>query len=335
LKTIKLKVAGLLVLSASILAAGCAKSPEEQELRKSGDKVSIVLEGIIEPSQEAKIVTQLTGRLKSVTVKEGSRVKRGQVLAAFYGEELRQNYRRALMDYEKAAHRNSVERVFTQPSKESLANARERMLNTYELYHRDQASLAEVKGAEEAYLSLQHAQQDWANAQRNESAQAALGRGEAAAEAQRARVDLEAASENYAKSSIRAPMDGYVTNLKAFGEQSVSQGDVLGSIMNIDQVNLKGSFSPGIYPYLKKGMKVDVSCFTTPPYRVNGTIQEIAPVVDSESKRMRLDIPIANGKYLLQPGDKCVINIEVSQKEAADAGLPPGEKKVIIRSEMK
>jgi hypothetical protein len=35
-----IKVATLLVLSASVLAAGCAKSPEEQELRKSGDKVS-------------------------------------------------------------------------------------------------------------------------------------------------------------------------------------------------------------------------------------------------------------------------------------------------------
>jgi multidrug efflux pump subunit AcrA (membrane-fusion protein) len=318
-----------------VLAAGCAKSPEEQELRKSGDKVSIVLEGIIEPSQEAKIVTQLSGRLKTVSVKDGSRVKRGQMLAAFYSEELRQNYRKAQLEYERAVLHRSLEREFTQPSKESLANARERMLSTFELYHRDQASLAEVKGAEDAYLSLQHTQQDWANAKSYEARQASLSRAEAAKDAQRARVDVETARENYVKSRILAPMDGYVTNLKAFGEQNVSQGEVLGSIMNIDQVNLKGSFSPGIYPYLKKGMQVDVSCFTTPPYQTKGTILDIVPVVDSETKRMRLDIPIANKKYLLQPGDKCVINFEVKQKEAAAAGLPPDEKKVIIRSDIK
>ena len=333
MKTIK--VASLLVLSVSVLAAGCAKSPEEQELRKSSDKVTIVLEGIIEPSREAKIVAQLSDRLRIVSVKDGSRVKRGQVLAVYYGEELRQSYRRAQLDYEKAALSHRLERVYARPSKESLANASERVVNTYELYHRGQASLAEVKGAEDTYLNLQNAQQDWVNAKRNDAAQAALTRAEAAKEAQRARADVETARENFAKSRILAPMDGYVTGLKAVGEQNTSYGEVLGSIINIDQVNLKGSFTAGIYPYLKKGRKVDVSCFTTPPFRTIGTIQDITPVVDPETRRMRLDIPIANSKYLLQPGDKCVINIEMGTKEAADAGLPQGEKKVIIRSETK
>jgi multidrug efflux pump subunit AcrA (membrane-fusion protein) len=330
-----IKVVALVALSGSLLATGCAKSPEEQELKKSGDKVEIVLEGVIEPSHEAKIVAQLSDKLKMVTVKNGSRVKQDQVIAEYFGDELHHSYRKAQLEYERAALAGRPMRGVSRPGKESLANAKERMLSTFELYRRDQASLAEVKGAEEAYLSLQRSEKDWVSSQSNEAAQAALTRAEASKDAQRARLEVERARQNYAQSRIVAPIAGYVTSLKAYPGQSTSQGEVLGSIMDIDQVNLKGSFSPGIYPYLKKGMQLEVSCLTTPPYNTKGVIQDIAPVIDAETKRMRLDIPLGNSKYLLQPGDKCVINIVVTQKEAAAAGLPAGEKKVVIRSETK
>ena len=323
-----------MALSASLLA-GCAKSPEDQELKKSGDKVEIVLEGVIEPSREAKIVAQLSDKLKNVSVKNGTRVKRDQVIAEYYGDELRHSYSRAELDYERAALEARRGRLVSRPGKESLANAKERMLSTFELYRRDQASLAEVKGAEEAYLTLQRAEQDSANSRSNEEAQAAQTRAEAAKDAQRARLERERARESYSQLRIVAPIDGYVTSFKVYPGQSTSQGEVLGSIMDIDQVNLKGSFSPGIFPYLKKGMQLNVSCLTTPPYNTKGTILDIAPVIDADTKRMRLDIPLANSKYLLQPGDKCVISIVISQKEAAAAGLPQGEKKVVIRSETK
>lgn len=327
-----IKLAGLGLLLGSFLAGGCVKSPEEQELRKSGDALEVVLEGVIEPRREAKIVAPLSGRLQSLAIKNGARVKNNQVLAEYHPGELMHAYRKAQVEYERTALST---RVITTPrvgNREALANAKERVVSTHELYRREKASLAEVKSAEDAYLNLSHGARDLERVQRVEELQAAKTRREAAKEVERSRLELDQARDALSRTRVLAPIGGYVTALKAYPEQSTSQGEVLGSIMDIDAVTLKGSFSPGIYPYLKKGMPMEVSCLTTPPYKTKAAVQEITPVIDPQTKRMTLEIPLQNGKYLLQPGDKCVISIVLSAKEAAAAGLAGDDKKIIIRS---
>lgn len=327
------KLAGWGLLLGAFLVAGCVKTPEEQELRKSGDKLEVVLEGVIEPRREAKIVAPLSGRLRSVAVKNGARVKIDQALGEYHPGELMHAYRKAQVEYEKTALMTRV--VTAAPrvvNRDALANAKERVMSTHELYRRDKASLAEVKSAEDAYLSLLHGARDQERVLKVEQLQVEKSRREAGKDVERSRLELDQAREVLNRARIVAPIAGFVTGLKAYPEQSFTQGEVLGSVIDIDAVVLKGSFSPGIYPYLKKGMSMEVSCLTTPPYKVKAAVREITPVVDPQTKRMTLEIPLQNEKYLLQPGDKCVISIVLSAQEAAAAGLAGDDKKVVIRS---
>jgi multidrug resistance efflux pump len=316
----------------TLLLVGCAKSPEEKELKKSKDKLEIVLEGVIEPSRESKVIARQSEKIKAVNVKNGERVTKGQSLGNFDEYEAKHAYRKALVEYEKAKISARHYRTAYAENNESLANSKERILNTYALYKADNASLSELKNAEDAYLNLLHSEKIRRYNSDKEWSEASKSTNLAAKDIERARLEVERSRYNYAQVRIESPIAGYITDLKMYPDQAVSQGEMIARVIDIDNVNLKGSFSPGIYSYLRKNLTLDVSCLTTPPYKTKGTIREISPVIDSETKRMRIDIPLVNPKYLLQPGDKCVISIEMSRKEAETAGIVTEDKKVFIKS---
>jgi multidrug resistance efflux pump len=320
---------------APILIIGCARSPEEKELKLSRDVIEIVLEGVIEPAQEAQMLAPTSDKLKAVYVKNGTKVAKGEVIADYDIQELKIAYRKALVELDKSRISSRFDRLYRNENKEHLANAKERVTKTYELYKSNNASLSELKSAEDAYLSSQNTVHGENNAYRKEAFQNAKSRGEALKDVERARLDVEKAQYNLANARIVAGIPGYVTDLNMFPGQSVKQDDLVGRIIDIDNLNLKGNFSPGIFRYLIINMVVDVSCLTTPPYKIKGTIKRIAPVIDSKTKRMTFDIPLKNQNYLLQPGDKCTISINMSKKEAEAAGIVTDDTKVFIKSNAK
>ncbi|MEI6206167.1 MAG: efflux RND transporter periplasmic adaptor subunit [Desulfuromonadales bacterium] len=323
------------ILITSIFINGCAKSPEEKQLKLSRDVIEIVLEGIIEPVQEAQIIAPTSEKLKSVYVKNGAKVAKGDVLAEYDVQELKFAYRKALVDHEKTYISSRFYRINRVENKEHLANAKERVLKTYELYKTDNASLSELKSAEDAYLNILNTEYNAINAYKKEEYQNAKARSEALKDVEKTRLDVERARYNLAHGQLVAGISGYVTDLKMLPGQSVGQGDLVGKIIDIDNLNLKGNFSPGIYRYLKIDMPLDISCLTTPPFKTKGRIKRISPVIDSKTKRMTIDIPLKNNNYLLQPEDKCLISINMSRKEAETAGIVTDDSKVFIKSGVK
>ena len=260
---------------------------------------------------------------------------KGEIIADYDIQELKDAYRRAVIEHEKARISSRYDRVARVENKENIANAKERVVKTYELYKTDNASLSELKSSEDAYLNIRNAEINAYNAYKREEYQNAKARSQAMKDVERARLDVEKAQYNLAHGRIAAGISGFITDLNISPEKSVGQGEVVGRIIDIDNLNLKGNFSTGILRYMKVDMPVDVSCLTTPPYKTKGVVKRVVPVIDSKTRRMTIDIPLKNEKYLLQPGDKCVISINMSRKEAETAGIVTDEKKVIIRSEVK
>lgn len=334
MKTIRLF---LLLLAFSLMGCGCAKSPEEKEIRKSRDTVEIVLDGIVEPCREAKIVAPVSEKITAVYVKNGRKVNTGQVIAAYDTYKLEIAYRKALAEYRKARASSRYDRPDRFENRELIANAKERVLKTYALYRDNNASLAELKGAEDAYLTLLAADLNARNSLRREEFRNSKERQQALREVEKAALDVEKARYDCNHARILAMINGYVTDMKLYPGQILSNGEELGRIIDIDQVEIKGAFSPGVFRYLKKNMEVDVNCLTTPPHRTKAFIREISPVVDSETKRMSLYIPLKNPNYLLQPGDKALISIVLPRKEAEKAGIrmEKDEKSVNIKSDIK
>jgi multidrug resistance efflux pump len=320
------------ILAFSVCIIGCAKNPEEKQIKLSKDVIEIVLEGVIEPTDEIQIFAPTTEKLKAVYVKNGAKVAKGDVIADYDIQEMKIAYRKAVIDQERARIASRYDRVAYNENKENIANAEDRVVKTHELYKTDNASLSELKYAEDAYLNIRNADINARNAYRREEYQNAKARSQALKDVERARLDVEKAQYNLAHGRIVAGISGYVTDLNMFPDKSVGQGEMVGKIIDIDNLNLKGNFSPGILRYLKVDMPVDISCLTTPPYKNKAMIKRISPVIDSKTRRMTIDIPLKNEHYLLQPGEKCVISINMSKKEAETAGIVTDDKKVFIRS---
>jgi len=313
----------------------CAKPPEEKEIKKAKDTIEVVFEGIITPSKEERLLSPIAGKISKVYVEKGKKVTKNQRIAEFDKYELEVEYRKARAEYEKTL----VSKRYYEPeyigNRVIIHNAKERLLKTYDLYKTNLASLAELKAAEDSYMSAVTAEINRTRSSEKERFDIRKSQDQAQQDMEKARLEMAKAKYNLVHSNIVSHIDGYLADLKIFEGQDLSKGDLIGSVIDIDNVILKGAISPGTYKYIKKGMTANVSCVTVPPLKMEGTITEISPIVDPETGRMSIYIPIANKDYLLQPGVKCLISKIMPIKQVEQMGLDTRkEEKVHIKSEI-
>jgi HlyD family secretion protein len=315
--------------------SGCARTPEEMEIRKSKDSVEIIMEGVIKPSQEANLTSPFSGRIKRVFAKKGKKVSRSESIVEFDQQEAKFAYRDALLRYEKAVVTSRTYSPSRAENSVLIHNAKSRLLKTYELYKAGSASIAELKDAEGNYMNTLDAATREQQTHEKEQFAAQKSREETRKDLQRARLDVEQARYPLNRAIVRSPIDGYLVELKQTEGQTVSEGEIIGRVIDLDRVVLRGEFSPGIYKFLSVNRQAGISCVTTPPFRTSGVISEISPVTDPDTGRMSLFIPLKNDGYLLQPGVKCLITLVMSRKEAEQLGVDVEEGKAYIKSNIR
>ncbi|MFA6054178.1 MAG: efflux RND transporter periplasmic adaptor subunit [Thermodesulfovibrionales bacterium] len=322
-----------LFISLLFVVSGCAKPPEDKELKKSKDTIEIVFEGIILPSREEKLISPISGKILKIYAAKGKKVGANQRIVEFDKYDLEIDYKKARADYEKA----KISGVYYDPeylnNKVIINNAKERLLKTYDLYKTNQASLSELKIAEDSYMNALNSDRGIEN-QRYEVKKSRSG---SQKDIEKARLEMVRAKYNLEHANLTSPINGFLSDMKISEGQNLSKGDLIGTVVNIDDVVVKGAISPGTYKYLKIGTSVDISCITTPPLKMKSVITEISPVVDTESGRMSIYLPAKNEDYLLQPGVKCLISKILPRKQAEQAGIKieEGQEKADIKSNIK
>jgi multidrug efflux pump subunit AcrA (membrane-fusion protein) len=298
----------MLVLILVIVGLGCAKPPEEKEIKKSKDTIEIVFEGVITPSKEEKLLSPISGKISRINLNKEKKVEKNQVIAEFERKEMELAYRKAKADYERSVIAAKYYSPVYPVNRVIINNAKERLLKTYDLYKTDMASLAELKTAEDNYVSaltgemrrtqdIERAEFDKRKAEE-----------ESGKDMEKARLDMAKAKYDLEHSRIVAPIDGYLADFNVSEGQNLSKGELIGRVVDIGDVFLKGAISPGTYKYLKVGTSINVSCLTVPPTKAKGVISAISPIVDPESGRMSVYVPLKNPDYLLQPGVKCLVS---------------------------
>lgn len=325
----------IFILITALFFFNCAKQPEEKEIKKAKDTIEVVFEGIIIPYKEEKIVSPISGKIQKVYIEKGKRVDRNQKLAEFDKYELRLNYNKARADYEKAV----IAIRYYEPdyivNRVLINNAKERLLKTYELYKANMASLAELKAAEDNYMSAVMADINATRVKMREDFERSKMKSQGIKDIEKARYEMEHAKYKMLHSDIFSPIDGFLTEFNVYTGQNLSEGETIGTIVNIDKVFLKGAISPGTYKYIKPGMTVNISCITVPPIKLEGIIGEISPIIDPQSGRMSLYIPLSNRDYLLQPGVKCLISKLMPKSQVKESGLDIKEEKVHVKSDLR
>ena len=220
--------------------------------------------------------------LAKVHVKEGERVKKGQLLA-----EVDQRALRAMLAIARAKSqaRGPME------SARAMAKMRQVQLeNLRSIQPGGHARPAEVERAEA----------DWAVA----SAQL-----QSAIEEQHiAELEVQRIGALIEEGQLRSPIEGAVARLDKQEAEMVggTDGAAFITVVQLDPLRAVFHVPPGTARGLQPGRKANVAIAgeTSP---VQGTIETIAPVIDAKSGTVRVAITVANPRLALQSGARCTL----------------------------
>lgn len=235
----------LLVFFVSYSLIGCAKPPEEKEIKKSKDTIEIVFEGIITPSKEEKLLAPISGKIIKIYTDKGKKVEKNQRIAEFDRHELEVEYRKAKAEYEKSLISDRYYEPEYIGNKVIIHNARERLLKTYDLYKTGMASLAELKAAEDDYMNALTSELNRTQTGEKERFDIKKSQDQARKDMEKARLEMVKAKYNLEHANIMSHMNGYLAEFKILEGQDIAKGEQVGSVIDIDNVVLKGAISPG------------------------------------------------------------------------------------------
>ncbi len=307
MKILKLFISAILV---GILLGGCAKTAEEKEIKKSKEGITIRLEGEVYPSKKEDILATTDGRVQKLFIKEGDKVKKGDLLIKFetsvtrYDIDKTQKELEYLLDFKRFLQRSKKHSINL-----AMVNiARLNLEQISKLKAQGYSDNKELNNAKAAYASSLHSRYSEEELRQEKLHQLNDRINIVQNELRKLRHQLR-------MSEVRSDISGFVTNIKTQPGDFVNRGSTLGTIVNLDRVIVKAGIAPGLLPFIKKGKRVKIDFITTPPYHTVAKISRVVMVVDPDFGRMTAEIELPNKNYLLQEGTKALVTVYLDKKE--------------------
>ncbi len=289
LRTLRSALMALAVLG--VPAAAVAAEEAKPAAEKSGmptRPVSVtdvttgsVIEGVelvgeLEGMEEIRIFAMIPERIRSLTVKEGSVVKKGDVLATLMGDLQTEGVNQAQAAVEAAvANRDAI--------KDNLERTR---------------ALVKVGSATQSQLDGLEAQFRAAEAQVR---QATAGLGSAGA--QRDRV------------IVRSPIAGVVAQVQLREGDLAAAGMPIMTVIKPDRLKAVLRVPERNFLRVKQGMKVTLSPLADSQQKVEGTVTLKGPVVDRMTRTGLVEVHLDNADGALVPGSAVKVTIELARRE--------------------
>lgn len=238
-RNIILVALGVVVIIVLIILA-MNKGKDREGIKVTTEKVQkrtiiefVSANGKIQPEKDIKITPYISGEVIELAVKEGDRVKKGDLLAKIDPEIYRANYDRmlAMLNSQKAGEANALARVAQVEAQ--FRNAELSFNRNKTLWEQKVVSDAEFDAAKSTY-EVAKAEKDAAN-ENLKSAKYGV---------ESADASLKEAKENLYKTSIYAPNDGTVSKLsieigeRVMGASQFSAGTEIMRIANLESMEV-------------------------------------------------------------------------------------------------
>ncbi|MGQ0736022.1 MAG: efflux RND transporter periplasmic adaptor subunit [Acidobacteriota bacterium] len=237
-----------------------------------------------------EVAPKTGGRLTSVTVKLGDRVRRGQVIAKVEDREIIEQVRQA-----EASHQVAEASIRQREADLTLAETSvERSRN---LFGRQLLPKQTLDDSEARYQAAQ-AQLDLVRAQLAQSA-----------------ARLEELRINLANTNVVSPVDGFVARRHVDPGAWVSQNLGVASIVDISSLRLVANVVEKDLRMVTVGDRATVEVDAFPGERFAGAIARVSPVLDPATRTAPMEIEIPNQQYRLKPGMYAKVNLEVEVRE--------------------
>lgn len=237
-----------------------------------------------------EVAPKAGGRLQSMSVKLGDRVRRGQVLAKVEDRELIEQVRQA-----EASHK--VAEATIRQRDADLLLAQTNVERSRNLYGRQLLPKQTLDDSEARY-SAAVAQLDLARAQLAQSE----------ARLQELRINL-------ANTNVASPVDGFVAQRYVDPGAWVSQNAPVASIVDISSLRLVANVVEKDLRTVNAGDPAVVEVDAYPGENFNGRIARVSPILDPATRTASMEIEIPNREYRLKPGMYAKVTLEVESRD--------------------
>jgi membrane fusion protein (multidrug efflux system) len=257
---------------------------------KVQDRTELI--GVAEPWRESTVAAEVAGRVESLDVRRGDRVKRGRVLAQLGKSEL------AFRLKEAQAQRNAT-RVRLEKAKDLLERS-EKLIEGRAIAEREHRQID---------LNVQETEQDLAASE---------------AEISRLQDELD-------KKTVRAPFDGVVTQeLTQVGEW-VEQGGAIVHLVDLSRVRVVADTPEKYVSGVKEDEEVSVRFDALGDRPFKGKIHALIPFGNRDAHIFPLEIYIGNPDLAVKPGMLARVGFDLGLNRKAvmvhkDAVITRGEK---------
>jgi multidrug resistance efflux pump len=268
----------------------------------------ILRTGDIAPQFQVTIYSKVQGWVEKINVREGDRVKAGEVLATLDDREAEAAVAQAKANLEASAARLKQVRATAeeavqsqiQQAKANLELAEADQKRFQELHQKDFVARQQLDEAQTKYnvakanydLALNNIRQKtWEN-------DIAL----AEAQVRQAKASLDLAQAQLANLIIISPMNGGVT--KRFVDPGTMAKDTtpILTLMDLSEVKMMVNVIEKEFIHLQKGQPVKITVMAFPGRTFEGRITVITPALDLQSRTAEIQVSIPNPGYILNPG---------------------------------
>jgi len=295
-------------------------------------RAAIAAPGRVEAvSEEVRVSSELSGRLKVVRVEEGDRVQRGQVLAEIQNDDYRARVREeeATLAEREAELRRTINGARTEERREAeaamqaaeavLNNAKSEVLRRRGLADRNVISRDEAERYERAYQVAQaqyeQAAQHFALVDADTREE---DRAKAEAEVATAKAQLAEARAYLEKSYIRAPLGGVLLRkLRHAGESVSTQFDSPVVTMADDAVlRVRLDVDESDVAKLRVGQRAYVTAEAYGDHKFWGTVVRVGGILGKKNIRTdepseHVDTKILETLVELDPGERLPLGLRV------------------------
>jgi RND family efflux transporter MFP subunit len=246
---------------------------------------SVLLSGKVQAENQVLIVPSVPGKVESISVSIGDRVKRNQVLFTLDRSSLVSSYDQAKAAYQ-AAEAGRISAV------ERIENAKLQLERMRELYAAGAISLADLEQVE---------------LQASETSLLAV-----EAQIAQAQAGVNAAEKALSDMTVRSPIEGIVTTI------DVTVGNMANgataSVAVLDRVFIRAAVSEKVINLIANGQEVKVT-IPSAGGEYMGVVQDLSLTADTMTGLFSLKIYLDNPGYIIKPGMFAQINLITQTRE--------------------
>ncbi len=309
-RLIRLTLRGTALLLSALLVASCTRpsGPPTVEvhavtLQPAPFHATVALVGVLVPTVSVDLASQVAGRVKTLPVDVGSRVKAGDLLFELETDTLHAQLNQAQAALAATRAQAELARNQKAVAKIELDAAQKDYDDSKTLFDTGAASHNQL---DQATDRLNTARRRYASATGPALDQVDAAVRQAQASIQTLRVQIDDAT-------IKSPIDGVVTNMTARLGALVTPGAPVISVSDTSVLKLRSTIPQEVLPLLSLGQAARVTVDIFPGKPFPGRITTLGPIAVSTGEVFPIEVSIPNDGTVMA-GVSAHASIEVSGK---------------------